>query len=239
SRGFFRVSRQQLNDFADGRASAVVSTDFTGLDVVKSADKYMQQFSGCKTLDGRIWFPTALGLAMIDPTNLTMHPVLPRVHLQGVRANGRDLDNLAGAVVRPGIGDLQFQFAGLSFTAPQKIRYRYKLEGHDLEWVEAGTRRAAFYTNLKPGTYLFQVQARSEGGAWNQRGAECAIQLLPHYYQTRWFAAAVIAVLGTGVFGLIGWRVRSFRRKQRQLQQARDLLEVKVKERTSELAQAN
>jgi C4-dicarboxylate-specific signal transduction histidine kinase len=212
---------------------------YDGLEDVKTFERNQQEPSSCRSLDGRIWFPTAQGVAMIDPTNIVSNPVPPPVHVYLVRANGRELDNAGNATVRPGQGELEFYYAGLSYIASQKIRYRYKLEGYDKDWVEAGTRRSAFYTNLKPGRYRFQVQACNADEVWNTTGAGFAVELLPHFYQTAWFMAAVGFLVVLALFGIYGWRVRRLRWKQRKLQEAHDLLEGKVKARTAELALSN
>jgi ligand-binding sensor domain-containing protein/signal transduction histidine kinase len=239
SRGFFSVNRQSVNDFADGKSDRVFCRSFDGLDAIKSAEKYQQQPSGCKTADGRIWFPTAQGVVMIDPTNLTANPVPPSIHIQQVLANGKELDLRKSGVVRPGNGNLEFHYAGLSYIAPMKIQYRYMLHGFDKDWVDAGARRAAFYTNLKPGKYEFQIEACNGDSVWNDVGARFTVELLPHYYQTAWFYGLCVlsgcAVLG----GIYAWRTRHLRRKQETLQAARDLLENKVTERTAALADAN
>ena len=239
SRGFFQVSRQSLNDLCDGKAGRVECIGFDGPEAVKSAEKYQQHPSGCKTLDGRIWFPTAQGIVMIDPTNLTANQVPPKIHIQSVRANGQELYGVSGAVARPGNGELEFHYAGISYLAPLKIKYRYKLDGYDTDWVDAGSRRSAFYTNLKPSAYGFHVQARNEDGAWNSADASFAVQLRPYFYQTFWFRSLAGCLVIAGLFGTYGWRHRHLRRKQRQLQQARDLLDAKVKERTAELDESN
>jgi ligand-binding sensor domain-containing protein/signal transduction histidine kinase len=239
SRGFFQVSRQSLNDFCDGKAERVKCIGFDGPDAVKSAEKYQQHSSGCKTLDGRIWFPTAQGIVMIDPTNLTANPVLPKIHIQSVRANGQELYAASRAMARPGNGELEFHYAGISYLAPLKIQYRYKLDGYDKDWVDAGSRRSAFYTNLKPGAYGFHVQARNEDGVWNTADASFVVQLPPYFYQTFWFRGLAGSLVIAGLLGTYGWRDRQLRRKQEQLQQARDLLDGKVKERTAELGESN
>jgi ligand-binding sensor domain-containing protein/signal transduction histidine kinase len=239
SRGFFRVSRQSLNDFADWKSDHVRCAGFDGLDAIKSAEKYQQQPSGCKTADGRIWFPTSQGIVMIDPTNLIANPIAPNVHIHQVVANGVEVDQPNRTVVRPGEGNLEFHYAGLSYIAPLKIQYRYKLHGFDKNWVDAGTRRAAFYTNLKPGKYQFQVQACNEDGVWNDTGATFSVELQPHYYQTIWFYSALgVMMFGCLVYVYI-WVMRRVREKQKALQSARDLLEAKVTERTSALASSN
>jgi ligand-binding sensor domain-containing protein/signal transduction histidine kinase len=239
SRGIYRVTRQSLNDFADGKADRIQCVPYDGLDAIKTDEKFQFMQSGCKTLDGRIWFPTAQGVAMINPTNLAVNPVAPKVHIQSIRANGRELNRSGEAIVPPGKGELEVHYAGLSYIAPQKIQYRYRLEGYDVDWVEAGSRRSAFYTNLKPGRYRFQVEACNGDGIWNSVGAVCAVQLQPHFYQTIWFTALVV-VAGAGcLFGLVTLRMRHLKRKQAQLQQAHDELEAKVRERTAELAKTN
>ncbi|HZL42420.1 MAG TPA: two-component regulator propeller domain-containing protein [Verrucomicrobiae bacterium] len=235
SRGFFSVSRSELNDFADGKVRHVRCEGYDGLDAIKSSEKFQQQPSGCKTADGRIWFPTAQGVAMIDPTNLNANPVPPKVFIQQVIANGHELKGSDQAVMRPGDGNLQFTYVGLSYIAPLKIRYRYKLEGYDKEWVDAGGRRAAFYTNLKPGNYRFYVEACNEDAVWNTTGASFPIKLLPHFYQTLWFYALCGGSFASVLIMIYRWRVRHLRLKQISLQQARDLLEAKVAERTASL----
>ena len=239
SRGFFQVSRRNLNDYAAGKIDRVECAAYYGLEDVKSFEKGQQELSGCKTSDGRIWFPTAQGVVMISPTNIVSNPVPPPVYIHAVRANGRELNEVTQAVVPPGKGELEFYYAGLSFIAPQKIEYHYKLDGYDKEYVQAGTRRSAFYTNLKPGKYHFHVHACNADGIFDVAGASFTVELLPHLYQTAWF----IALMGLSVvillLGIYGWRVRHLRWKQKQLQEAHDLLEAKVTERTVELAESN
>jgi signal transduction histidine kinase len=234
-RGYFSVTRDSLNAFADGKTNRVQCTGYDGPDAVKSSDKNQQQASGCKTPDGRIWFPTAQGVVMINPTNLTLNPVPPPVHVQSVRANGHEVKALGKAVMPPGKGELEFHYAGLSFIAPEKIHYRYQLEGYDKTWVEADTRRSAFYTNLKPGKYHFQVQASNSDGIWNTAGAGFEVELLPFFYQTTWFFVLAGGLVTLGLFGLYAWRMRRLNRRQKELQTARDLLETRVQERTAEL----
>ena len=235
SRGFYSVSRQSLRDFAAGRTNRVECVAFNGVDGVKSAERFQQQFSGCKTLDGRIWFPTAQGIVMVDPAHIAKNSVAPQVYIQSARANGRVLNTAEKAVVEPGKGELEFHYTGLSYISPLAIQYRYKLEGYDQNWVEAGTRRSTLYTNLKPGEYRFLVQACNEDGVWNTAGAAFSLKLLPHFYETAWFMVLVISILGASIGGLYRWRLKQLERKQRQLQQARDLLEAKVEERTAQL----
>jgi PAS domain S-box-containing protein len=234
--GIFRVARQSLNDFADGKATAVACTPFNGLASVHPADKTFQEQVGGKTADGRIWFPNANGVVVIDPRHISANQVPPPVHLQGLRANGREYPLTTSLVVPPGNGELQFDFAALSFIAPQQVHYRYQLAGYDAEWVDAGTRRLAFYTNLKPGRYTFHVIAANADGIWNPLGDAIAIKLLPHFYQAAWFYTLCVALLAAAM--VWGYRRNLHRaaRKERALHEGQRHLEQQVNQRTAELA---
>ena len=240
SRGIFSISRKSVNDFADGKTARVQCTVFDGLDSVKPADKTTQQERvACKTADGRIWFPSANGAVMIDPAHIPENSVVPEVHIDLVKADGREVARSAAITVPPGKGELEFHFDASTFIAPQKTRFRYRLQGYDNDWVEAGDRRLAFYTNLKPGAYTFQVIAANADGVWNQKGDALNVELRPHYYQTGWFYlfCGVLALAALG--GSYAWRVRHLMHKHRALQKARDLLEVEVASRTRDLVTAN
>jgi ligand-binding sensor domain-containing protein/signal transduction histidine kinase len=234
-RGLFQVERGVLNDFCDGKIKRVACETYSKLNEVKSVERNEQKDSGCKTLDGRIWFPTAQGLLCINPTNIPMSSVAPEVHIDVARANGRMLEGTGLAVVPPGRGELEFHYVGLSYADPQQVRYRYKLDGYDKDWVEGEGRRMALYANLKPGQYKFHVIAANSDGIWSGAGDSLDIELRPHFYQTALFdfccVAAVLAILG----GIYAWRVRHLNRNQRALQIARDRLEAEVGHRTAEL----
>ncbi len=238
-RGIFSVRIADLNQVAEGKASTVRCTAYDTLDSIKTAEKFEQWPSGCKTADGRIWFPTAQGVAMIDPARLARNPVPPRVHIRQVNINGRTFEKAYQIVAPPGEGELEVHYSAISYIAPQRIQYRYKLDGFDKDWVEAGTRRVAFYTNLKPGTYRFRVQACNEDGVWTAVGDSVQIQLMPWFYQTRWFKAVGVATVLFGFIGYNRWRDWRTAVKQRRLLEARQRLEAEVAERTRELAEIN
>jgi ligand-binding sensor domain-containing protein/signal transduction histidine kinase len=235
-RGFFSVSRSSLNDFADGKIKHVSCKAYDSLSNVKTVERNQQKPSGCKTLDGRIWFPKAQGLVMIDPNHLAANLVPPQIHVDVARANGQDLTKSGRAVARPGKGELEFHYVGLSFVAPEKIQYRIKLDGYDKQWLTVGTRRSAFYTNLKPGQYDFHVQACNEDGIWSNADTHFAVMLQPHYYQTGWFYLAIGLLAAGALAGAYRWRVKHLQLRQKRLQETNDLLEVKVGKRTAELA---
>jgi len=157
--------------------------------------------SAFRSRDGLLWFATPKGLVGIDPAHFSVNTIPPPVAL--VRFAVDDVDqSLQGAASPPKItaGHVRFQFdyAGLSFTAPQKVRYRYMLDGFDRRWTEAGPRRTAYYTNIPPGRYTFRVQAANNDGVWNTQGAAFQFELRPHFYQTVWFYL-MLAALAAGL----------------------------------------
>jgi signal transduction histidine kinase len=239
-RGIFRASRQTLNDFADGKKPRVECAIFDGLESVKVADKSGQERVGCKTSDGRIWFPGPRGVVMIDPANVLVNRAPPPVHIARVRANRREID-LKHAVVAPGEGrgGLEFHFDALSFLAPQKTKFRHQLVGYEKDWVEATDQRVAFYPDLPPGRYTFRVIAANADGIWNEEGDSLELELRPLFSETIWFRLLCVALALGALAGVYLWRVRYLTRQRRELQKSRDLLETEVRHRTAELATAN
>lgn len=233
SRGIFRVSARELNAVADGTSARMTCTVYDGEDSVKTTDKTAQEFSGCRSADGRIWFPSSQGVIMIDPANVEGPRPPPAVTIERVLINGREYSPDREPRIQPTAGNLEFHYAALNYAAPLKTRYRYRLDGYETEWVEAGGRRSAFYTNLARGRYRFHVQACNADGVWNTTGDTFALVLPARFYETLWFRVAwVVAALA--LLGYIWW-VMHLRRKHAQLQQTHDLLEAKVQERTAEL----
>src|SRR5579862_6504796 len=233
SRGIFRVSQSQLNAVADGTAKQVQCSVYDGENAVKSNDKGAQEYSGCRSLDGRIWFPSSKGIIMIDPAHVPSDSQPPVVSIERVRINGREYPPDQKPVLQPGPGNLEFDYSALDYQAPQKIQYRYQLAGYDSDWVNAGSRHEAFYTNLKPGRYRFQVQACNADGVWNTTETGFALELPREFHETPAFRlTCLVAALGFGAY--VGW-VWHLRRRHIQLQRTSALLESRVQERTSEL----
>ncbi|MEJ7616663.1 MAG: triple tyrosine motif-containing protein [Pyrinomonadaceae bacterium] len=167
--------------------------------------------AGWKTSDGKLWFSTIKGAVMIDPENIRINRQAPPVTIEAVTVDGEAFDPLQPATLAAGKTSFDFQFAGLSFIAPEKVTYQYKLEGFDRDWVEAGTRREAFYTNIPPGDYRFRVMASNNDGVWNETGAAFDFRLDPHFHQTYWFYLLCAAALGLIAWQLYLMRVRRMR----------------------------
>jgi ligand-binding sensor domain-containing protein len=180
---------------SDGKAGCSHGIEFGEADGLRSRETATNSHpSAWRSRDGHLWFATPKGLVEVDPAHFPVNAVAPPVALERFA-----VDDVALRVTGPGLrveaGHVHFQFdyAGLSFTAPQKVRYRYKLEGFDRDWTEAGTRRSAYYTNIPPGRYTFRVQAANNDGLWNSEGAALNFELRPHFYQTAWFYALLLA----------------------------------------------
>ena len=234
-RGIFRVSRQSLNDFCDGKTNQVQCETFYGSEMAATVSTTDQAWIACKTKDGRIWFPSPRGVVMVNPANPHINPVPPLVQIREVRANGRLLAGNQLTAIPHGRGDLEFQFSALSFIAPAQVQFRYQLDGYDHGWQAAGTNRVAVYANVKPGKYAFRVLAGNNDGVWSDPGAVVDLELPPHWYQTLWFYLGGLALVAAAALKLFAWRVDRMRRRQHELEAARQLLELRVRERTMEL----
>jgi signal transduction histidine kinase/DNA-binding response OmpR family regulator/HPt (histidine-containing phosphotransfer) domain-containing protein len=180
--------------------------------------------------DGRLWVATTRGLAVLDPRQLERPPAFLAVRIEGVRADGAPIEPGRTVVVPPGSSRLEIRYAGISLVAPDDVRFRFRLEGVDRAWVDAGPERSASYTNLAPGDYLFEVAARRGGGAW-ATGASTVVRIEPALAQKGWFRAAVAGGALALVAGVLLYRVRKQRRR-------REVLERLVAERTAELEEA-
>lgn len=168
--------------------------------------------SAWQSKDGRLWFATPKGLESVDPVHFRVNLVPPPVALERFAVDdvSQPLNGADTSITVPaGHNHFQFDYAGLSFVAPQKVRYRFMLEGFDHAWTEAGARRTAYYTSIPPGHYTFRVQAANNDGVWNTQGSALAFELRPHFYQTPWFYALV--ALGLAALVVLLLRLRLLR----------------------------
>lgn len=156
--------------------------------------------------DGRLWFATSDGVAWIDPGQIGYNPIAPSVTIRALRANGVSYPIGTNLTLPKRTDSLQIDYAALSLSVPQRIRYRYKLEGLDRDWQDPGQRREAIYTNLDPGQYRFRVIAANNDGVWNQTGATLDFYIAPAFTQTYWFVA--LCVLATGTLLFVAYMIR-------------------------------
>jgi ligand-binding sensor domain-containing protein/uncharacterized membrane protein YphA (DoxX/SURF4 family) len=141
-----------------------------------------------KTSDGRLWFVATDGLAVVNPRHISRNTLPPPVHIEQIAVNGKRIDPGRTASLPPTLVRMQLDYTALSFTDPDRVFFKYKLDGFDRDWIDAGTQRQAFYTNLRPGAYQFHVIACNNDGIWNQTGATFSFIVESSFLQTRSFA---------------------------------------------------
>ncbi|HQU83605.1 MAG TPA: two-component regulator propeller domain-containing protein [Pyrinomonadaceae bacterium] len=174
--------------------------------------------------DKRLWFATDNGLAVIDPQKIEKNNVPPPVVIKSVTIGENVRQAVPEMVFPAGTTNLQISYTALSFSIPERVHFKFRLENFENDWREAGTRRDAFYTNLSPGKYRFHVIAANNDGVWNENGAILEFEILPLFYQTRWFLILCLAILGGILILGFVWRVR----------QVQSRLKMSYEERLSE-----
>ncbi|MBV8896595.1 MAG: hypothetical protein JO051_08795 [Acidobacteriaceae bacterium] len=210
--GLFRARRGDLGIYAAGRVQSVPFSSYGTSDGLP-----VNEFAAgghptvWKDRKNTIWLASAKGAVSMDALHTEPNPIAPAVVIEQVAADDRLLNPRQGTEFGPGVSRLSFAYAGLSFAAPQQVRFKYRLEGFDEAWVDAGTRRTAYYTNLPPGHYRFVVLARNNDGLWASQGADLSFQLRPHYYQTNWFRVFLLMALVGVVYAFYRWRVEYVR----------------------------
>jgi signal transduction histidine kinase len=176
--------------------------------------------------DGRVWFATGFVVQMVDPTRVSQAALPALTYIESVIVDRKELAAIDSLKLAPHPRDLQIDYTSPTFTIPQKVKFRYRLDGYDHDWHEAGTRRQAFYTDLPPGEYSFRVIASNSDGVWNDNAASLDFSVAPAYYQTNWFRT-----LCAFIFLALLWAAYQLRVRQLQHQFAMTL-EARVGERT-------
>ena len=232
-RGISRVSLQDLNDYAEGRIKAVRSESYGYAAGLRSIECNSKGQPGIwKGRDGRLWFATTDGLAIIDPLHIRTNGVLPVVRVGDILFDGKFQRNIKdGMKMGPGEGRVDINFSAPSFVAPEQMQVRYRLIGVDHDWIDVSVRRSAAFSKLDPGKYRFEVRATNSDGLGNAEATSLNFEILPHYYQTYWFRGLCILCLGLLVWGIYLSRVRYLVRKTQEL-------ETIVSQRTAELQAA-
>jgi signal transduction histidine kinase len=214
SKGVFRVRKADLDEVARGNISSITATTYGTADGMLT-----RECSGggspaaWKDAAGRLWFSTIKGVAMIDPARLRTNQEAPPVVIEQLRVDQIPVTLGDNTEVPAGQTRFDFYYTAPSFVAPERIRFKYRLDGFDHDWVDAGTRRIAYYTNLRPGSYRFRVIACNNDGVWNETGASFGFYLRPYFYQTYWFYFLCLVGLA-----LVVWQFYRFRLKRMQAQ---------------------
>jgi signal transduction histidine kinase/ligand-binding sensor domain-containing protein len=226
STGVACVSRSELDRAQNDPSQHVAYSFLDDGDGLKGNPDRGWQSPAVRASDGKLWFRTSEGVAIIDPQDLTRNLVVPPVHIERLVADGAVVDTRQAMRLLPLTRDIEIDYTALSLAEPRKVRFRYRLEGFDSDWREAGTRRQAFYTNLQPHTYRFRVLACNNDGVWDESGATLDFDLLPAFYQTRSFLLlcfVVLIILAWGAYRVRVWQVTT---------QLRERFDERLKERT-------
>jgi ligand-binding sensor domain-containing protein/signal transduction histidine kinase len=217
-RGIFRASRKELQDFADGKITGIHCVSYGKADGLKNIQcSGNGQPAAFKGRNGHLWFATQDGVAVIDSQNLLNNSTPPKISLQRIIVDGQPLTPRRQMLFRPGKGNLQFEYTGICLQAPEKVRFQYRLEGVDSEWVDAGARRVAAYANVPPGKYRFLLRAGNNDEFWTHTPAAFALTLAPHFYQRSSFYGACIAAVILTIIVLHQMRVRQHQLQKQQL----------------------
>jgi signal transduction histidine kinase/ligand-binding sensor domain-containing protein len=188
SEGIDYVSRQEIGAFTRDPAHLVTAENFNFEDGLNGVAQQIRPVpTAAEGGDGRIWFTTTTGAYWIDPKRMHRNPRPPPVSIEGLISGRRAYSLTHDAKLPAHTTDFEIDYTALSLSMPSRVRFKYKLDGIDTDWKDAGTRRQAFYTNVPPGDHVFHVIAANEDGLWNETGATASIVLLPAFYQTRWF----------------------------------------------------
>lgn len=230
NRGIYRTSLKELNDFADGVIHSVQSYSYGKEDGMPSRE-CNDGSAGVKTRDGRLWFTTVKGLVEVDPKMPNSQP--PRVFIEQFRIN----EQIAPAnkdllEIKSGEESLEIKYTAISWKRPSQIKFKYRLEGLDHNWIDVGTRRTAYFSYLPPGEYTFRVIADNGEGIWNTEGKSIKITVLPPFYRTSWFTLLAAIVFAGIIFAFVRRRISKLK-KERTAQQAfsRQLIASQEQER--------
>ena len=239
NKGLMSIPRDDLDRLSSGAAApsaaAAPSIHVYGIrDGLRSAEfDGGNTAPGCRTADGMLWFPSIREpVGPVNPLHIAVNTLPPPVHIERVLVDGNPQPLDQGIDIPPGSHQLEFDYTALSMLVPQALQFKYRLDGFDKEWTDAGNRRTAYYTGLAPGTYTFRVRASNNDGVWNTSGANIGLKLRPHYYQTPWFIALCAAALLFVTGGFYRLRVGRLRRIAQALSE-------QVTARTRDLELAN
>ncbi len=229
-RGIFRVSKKELEDFANKKVSRINSIAYGMSDGMATSECGCEnQPAGWKGEDGRLWFATSKGVAVVDPAKVKLESRAFSLQIEQVRADGQILPRKGTLLVSPGKGNVEIQYAAVNLLDPEKIVYRYRLEGYDKDWVET-RRRTAIFTNLPPGEYHFRIIAASQTNLGNWTSASASFYLKPHYYQTPFFYFLVVMGGLLAGFAVHRLRINHLEERERKLSRLVDKRTCELRE---------
>jgi signal transduction histidine kinase/ligand-binding sensor domain-containing protein len=230
NRGIYRVSLPELNEFAERRRRKVTSYVYGVSDGMLSRECNGASPAGCKTPDGKLWFPTMRGAVVIDPHLRALQP--PRVAIENAIVDRQPVSTRQTIQLSPEQENLEIRYTALSWGRPDQVRFKYQMTGLDHEWIEVGTRRTAYYSHLPPGSYEFRVIADNGEGVWDNEGQRLRIVVQPPFYRTWWFLSLSALAVAGAIFASVRYRVRQVEAREAAQQAfAQQLIESQEAER--------
>jgi ligand-binding sensor domain-containing protein/signal transduction histidine kinase len=212
--GLVRIPRNEIQAWISDPKRAVQLTTFDSADGVRLvAIASGSRPAATKASDGRIWFVNANTVSVIDPSHIGMNTLPPPVHIEQITGDGQTYDARPGVRLPARVRDLAIDYTALSLAAPEKVHFRFKLEGQDPDWREVVNDRQVQYSNLPPGSYRFRVTASNNSGVWNETGDTLEFSIAPAYYQTSWFRASVLMTLLLMLWGMYRLRLHQLARE--------------------------
>jgi signal transduction histidine kinase len=189
----FRLEKREIHEVFAGTRARVTAVTFDTWDGLRATEAgALSNSPGCRARDGRLWFATAQGASVVDPARISVDDAAPRVMVENITVDGR---RESDGVYRPGRGELTIDYTAPAFRSPSKVHFRYRLEGLDDRWIDAATRRTAYYSSLDPGHYRFAVMASNRDGRWNGDPITIEFTLRPPFYRTTVFYVACAAMV--------------------------------------------
>jgi ligand-binding sensor domain-containing protein/serine phosphatase RsbU (regulator of sigma subunit) len=216
SKGVVMVKKKALNDYALQRVAHIEWHLYDKDDGLKSDDCTGAAHS-LLAADGSVWIPTNGALIRINPNAIPLNLMRPPVDIHSFLADGKPVAGRRNIQIASEVRRLSFAYSGLSLLAPAKVKFKYKLEGFDKDWVEAGTERQAVYTNLPAGKYTFRVLASNNDGLWNEEGDAIAFEIVPAFYETLWFYFSIPLLFFALVVGFYSWRIGNIKKQNAAL----------------------
>lgn len=233
NRGFYRVSLAELNAYADGRAKRVDSLGFGSGDALRSSSfAGGHQPAGAVDAQGRLWLPSFSGVVIVDPARLPHSNDPPVVRIEEVNVNGREVTPRSAIELPPGSVPLTIRFRTTTLRTAERARFRYRMDGSNSGWIDAGQSREAFFPALPHGTYTFRIAASGDGKRWRESETPLSITVRPHFFQTVWFYALVLLLAIAATAGFLRLRTRNLERQKEAMARL-------VTEKTEELRLAN
>ncbi len=231
--GIIFINSKDVKDYISGKTKRINTRLYTTEDGLPT-----NEFNGYtqrniyKDYTGKIFFPSVKGVVSVKPDSMPVNNVAPPVKIEKIIIDGNKVPTKWQHILDPDVKRVEFHFKALSYTSPERVRYRYKLEGFDKDWVDAKDRETASYTNLEAGLYSFKVIASNNDGLWNNEGAVFSFEKKPHFYETPWFILFSVMALQILFIAIYKVRVHRFKKIKKDL-------EKEVAKRTSELQKAN